>query len=155
MYTPGDFYFPEDLSYCICPAGKKLYLSGGNIVCKGLRSVRFKGPKSACVPCNLHSKCLRYPDRTQIRQVAYFIGRTQEKKETFTEKMKRKIDSVTGRAIYSMRLAVSEPPFAHIRTIIGLDHFTLRTKPKVDTQWKLFCIIHNLKKIHRYGAGFA
>ena len=69
--------------------------------------------------------------------------------------MKRKIDSTAGRAIYSMRLAVSEPPFAHIRSIIGLDYFTLRTKPKVDTQWKLFCIIHNLKKIHRYGAVFA
>ena len=27
--------------------------------------------------------------------------------------------------------------------------------PKVDAQWKLFCIVHNLKKIHRYGPGFA
>jgi len=155
LYRPGDFYFPQDLSYCICPTGKRLYRSGGNIVYKGLRSVRFKGPKSACVPCEQRSKCLRYPERTQTRQVAYFIGRTKEKKETFTARMKRKIDSAAGRAIYSMRLAVSEPPFAHIRSIIGLDYFTLRTKPKVDTQWKLFCIIHNLKKIHRYGAGFA
>ncbi len=152
LYKPADFYFPEDLSYCICPAGKKLYRSGGNIVYKGLRSVRFKAPKSACSVCNQRSKCLRYPERTAIRQVAYFIGCTKEKKETFTEKMKRKIDSVKGRAIYSMRIAVSEPPFAHIRSIIGLDRFTLRTKVKVDIQWKLFCIIHNLKKIHRYGA---
>jgi hypothetical protein len=87
--------------------------------------------------------------------VAYFIGRTDESKDTFTEKMRRKIDSAASRAIYSMRLAVSEPPFAHIRSMIGLNYFTLRTKPKVDTQWKLFCIIHNLKKIHRYGTGVA
>jgi len=48
--SPKDFYFPDDLNYCICPAGKHLYRSGGNIVYKGLRSVRFKGPQSACVP---------------------------------------------------------------------------------------------------------
>jgi hypothetical protein len=54
-----------------------------------------------------------------------------------------------------MRLAVGEPPFAHIRSILGLDHFTLCSKRKVDIQWKLFCIVHNLKKVHRYGSGFA
>jgi hypothetical protein len=81
---------------------------------KGLLSVRFKAPKSGCVSCEQRSKCLRYPERTQTRQAACFIGRTKESKETFTEKMKRKIDSVTGCAIYSLRLAVSELPFAHI-----------------------------------------
>ena len=75
--------------------------------------------------------------------------------QRFTEKMKEKIDSATGRAIYSMRLAVGEPPFAHIRSILGLDRFTLRGKQKVNTQWNLFCIVHNLKKIHRYGKGYA
>ena len=134
LFTPTDFIFPDDLSYCICPAGKRLYRSGGNVIVKGLRSVRFKGPKSACVPCSLRSQCLRHPERTEIRQVAYFQGRTeQSKKSSFSEKMKRKIDSAAGRAIYSMRLAVSEPPFAHLRSIIGLDRFTLRTRKKVDT----------------------
>ena len=54
-----------------------------------------------------------------------------------------------------MRLAIGEPPFAHIRSVIGLDRFTLRGKIKVNTQWNLFCIVHNVKKIHRYGFGFA
>jgi len=55
-----------------------------------------------------------------------------------------------------MRLAIAEPPFAHIRSVMKLDRFTLRlrTKKKVDIQWKLFCIVHNLKKIHRYGIGY-
>jgi transposase len=155
LFTPADFSFPEDLSYCICPAGKRLYRSGANIFSKGLHSIRFKGPQSACVPCKLRSKCLRYPNKTKIRQVAYFTGRLDKKKEnSFAQKMKCKIDSAAGRTIYSMRLAVGEPPFAHIRSILGLDRFTLRSKQKVDIQWKLFCLIHNLKKIHRYGLGF-
>jgi hypothetical protein len=79
----------------------------------------------------------------------------QKKKTSCAEKMKRKIDSAAGRAIYSMRLAIGEPPFAHIRSTIGLNRFTLRSRRKVNIQWKLFCIIHNLKKVHAYGMGLA
>jgi hypothetical protein len=96
----------------------------------GFRSVRFKGPKSACVHYKLRSQCLRHPERTQIRQVAYFIGRTEKGKNTFTERMKRKIDSAAGRALYAIRLAIGEPPFANIRSALRLDRFTLRGKRK-------------------------
>ena len=112
-------------------------------------------PKSACVPCQLRSQCLRHPERTQIRQVAYFRGRTEKGKNTFTEKMKRKVDSTVGRAMYSMRLAIAEPPFANICHAIGLDRFSLRGRDKVNTQWSLFCIVHNMKKLHRYGMQMA
>ncbi|MDL1960046.1 MAG: transposase [Deltaproteobacteria bacterium] len=156
LFTPKDFTFPEDLSHCICPAGKRLYRSGGNAVSKGgFRSVRFKGPKSAYVHCKLRSQCLRHPERTEIRQVAYFIGRTEKGKNTFTGRMKRKIDSAAGRALYAIRLAIGEPPFANIRSALRLDRFTIRGKRKVNVQWNLFCIVHNMKKIQRYGPGFA
>jgi transposase len=150
LFTTADFTFPEDFSYCICPAGKRLYRSG-----KNFKAFKFKGPKSSCLPCHLRSRCLRKPEKTEIRQVAYFTGRSATGEQRFTEKMKEKIDSVKGRATYNMRLAVGEPPFAHIRSILGLDRFTLRGKQKVNTQWNLFCIVHNLKKIHGYGKEFA
>jgi hypothetical protein len=155
LFKTGDFIFPEDLSHCICPAGKRLYRNGENADTKGFLSVRFRGPKSACIPCRLRKQCLQKPERTECRQVAYFYGKTEKKQKTFTERMKQKIDSTVGRALYGMRLAIGEPPFANIRSAIGLDKFTLRTKRKVDTQWKLFCIVHNMKKIQRYGVGFA
>jgi hypothetical protein len=151
QFRARDFSFAEDLSYCICPAGKKLYRSGCNIERKGFRQVRFKAPKSACSDCELRGKCMRDPEKTEARQVAYIVGKTEEKKNSFTEKMKRKIDTGIGRIIYGMRLGIAEPPFAHIRSIMGLDRFTLRTKKKVDIQWKLYSIVHNMKKIHRYG----
>jgi len=69
--------------------------------------------------------------------------------------MKRKIDSLTGRYIYSQRLGIVEPVFANICSTLGLSRFGLRGKVKVDAQWKLFCIVHNLLKIHRYAPGFA
>ena len=155
LFVPGDFIFADDLSYCTCPAGKKMYRSGGNAKVRNYRAVKFKGAKSSCIPCKLRKECLRHPDKTEIRQVAFFTGKNAQGKPRFTERMKRKIDTAIGRTIYSMRLAVGEPPFAHIRSVLGLNKFTLRTKRKVSTQWNLFCIVHNLKKIHSYGVGFA
>jgi hypothetical protein len=55
--------------------------------------------------------------------------------ERFTEKMKKKIDIVTDRILYGMRLAIGEPPFANVRPAIGLVRFTLRTKRKMNVQW--------------------
>jgi hypothetical protein len=69
--------------------------------------------------------------------------------------MKRKIDSVRGRLMYHRRLGIAEPVFAHICSTLGLDRFSLRGKRKVNAQWLLYCIVHNLTKLHRYGPGFA
>ncbi|MDO8945666.1 MAG: transposase [Desulfocapsaceae bacterium] len=128
----------------------------GNIVeLQGFLATKFKGLKSACTPCQLRSQCLRYLKRTDFRQAAYFHSRSVDGKETFTEKMKRKIDSSAGRTLYRLRVAIAERPFANICHILGLDYFTLRSKKKVKIQWNLFCIVHNLTKVARYGPGFA
>lgn len=154
-FTPADFTFPEDLSFCVCPAGQRLYRSGGNVTIKNRKAVKFKGSKSACRPCHLRKQCLQKPEKTEYRQVAYFTGRTTSGDQSFTDKMKAKIDSSLGRAMYSMRQAVGEPTFAHIRSIMGLDRFSLRGKEKVNAQWNLFAVVHNLKKIHKYGECFS
>jgi Transposase DDE domain len=65
--------------------------------------------------------------------------------------MKAKINAPPGRQIYAKRLAIVEPVFANIRIQKRLDRFTLRTKPKVDVQWELFALVHNIGKIHQYG----
>lgn len=153
-FRSADFTFPEDLSYCICPAGKRLYRSGGNVKVKDYQAVKFKGPKSSCLPCTMRERCLRKPEKTEYRQVAYLTGKSRKGKPRFTEIMKAKIDSDSGRSLYSLRLAIGEPPFAHIRSNLRLDRFSLRGKMKVNTQWNLFCILHNLKKIHKYGGVF-
>jgi hypothetical protein len=89
-----------------------------------------------------YTSCIRNPEKTVIRQVTYFAGRTGDG-PTFTVRMKRKIDSALGRILYGMRLAISEPPFLHITSALGFDRFTLRSKTKVNTQWILSCIVHN------------
>ena len=116
---------------------------------KNYLAYKFKGAKRDCLNCHLRRECLRKPDKTEIRQLAYFTGQSRSGQERFTEKMKRKIDTNIGRAIYGMRLTVGEPPFAHIRSIMRLGQFSFRGEKKVDKQWSFF-IVHNLKKVHAY-----
>ena len=66
--------------------------------------------------------------------------------------MKVKIDSQEGKRIYARRLAIVEPVFANICVQKRMHRFTLRSKRKVDVQWRLFALVHNIGKIHMFGA---
>ncbi|MGH8458211.1 MAG: IS1182 family transposase [Nevskiales bacterium] len=148
-YQAKDFEFDPKTPSCKCPAGQSLRLSTQHAVIKGLKAVTFEGTRETCGNCPLRVKCLRKPDLSPYRQVAFFQGRAHHS-HPHTARMKQKIDSPRGRAIYSRRLGTVEPVFAHLR-MRGLQRFTLRTRRKVDTQWKLYCLVHNIQKIRRYG----
>ena len=59
--------------------------------------------------------------------------------------MRRKFDKLFGR-IYNKRIAIVEPVFGNLKNK-GMDRFTLRGKQKVNTQWQLFSLVHNIEKI--------
>jgi hypothetical protein len=149
-FQPADFSFDPASNTCICPAGKKLYSSGSACTVKGRRHHKFKGTKRDCVPCKIRERCLRHPERTAIRQVAFF-DKSQRSPLCYTERMKRAIDSERGRSLYGRRIAIVEPVFANLRHNKRLDRFTLRTQPKVNTQWNLYCLVHNIEKLAHHG----
>ncbi len=153
-FTSPDFHYDEKAHTCICPAGKKLYSNGRANNLGGYEALKFRGAKRDCVPCSLRAQCLRDPSRTVTRQVAIFVGRSKQAPPRYIDQMRRKIDTIEGRYQYSRRLGIVEPVFANICSALGLRRFTLRTRRKVDIQWKLYCLVHNLMKVHRYGAGF-
>jgi hypothetical protein len=110
------------------------------------------GRESDCGACHLRHQCIR-SQNTPARQVHIFYDH-EAAKDKALESMKQKIDSPLGRYIYSLRMKIVEPVFANIRASIGLDRFSLRGAKKVDVQWQLFAIIHNIGKITRFGYGF-
>ena len=63
--------------------------------------------------------------------------------------MKNKIDRPPSKRIYGKRLAVGEPPFAHMQEM-GLTKLTLRAP---ESEWPVaaYMCLHNLKRIHGYG----
>ncbi|HEX9627789.1 MAG TPA: IS1182 family transposase [Acidiferrobacterales bacterium] len=150
-FTAKDFDYDAVHRTCRCPAGNNLYRNGNNIDVHGYLGVKFRGAKSVCGPCTLRHRCLTTPQTTETKQVTLFIGKTETRKESPIEKMKRKFDTVQGRFTYNQRIAIVEPVFANLQNK-GLRRFTLRGKDKVDAQWKLFTLVHNIEKIAHCGA---
>lgn len=131
---------------CRCPAGNHLYRNGHHINVNGYLGVKFRGAKSVCGPCTQRHRRLSTPDKTVTKQVTIFLDITEARKEKPIEKMKRKFDTVMGRYVYHQRIAIVEPVFANLQNK-GMRRFTLRGKDKVDAQWKLFTLVHNIEKI--------
>lgn len=150
LFLPEDFHYDEDSKTCICPAGEFLYQNGSQCIIGGREAVKFTGAKRVCGPCPLRRRCLRHPERTPVRQVVFFTGKTHHP-ESHTERMKRRIDSPEGRRLYGRRIGIVEPVFANLRHNKRLDRFTLRGRQKVDTQWKLYCLVHNIEKLAHHG----
>jgi transposase len=148
LFRPADFIVDAQNNCCICPAGQRLYSSGSRCRINGREAHKYKGTIRGCGGCTMRAQCLRHPERTPIRQVAIFASGPGSG-HVATELMKRAIDSARGRAIYSQRIATVEPVFANIRHTKRLDRFTLRGKEKVGTQWRLYCLVHNIEKLAR------
>jgi transposase len=152
-YRPKDFEYDPEAGTCICPAGKRLYQNGSNCNHKGLIGTKFQGALRDCAPCRLRDKCLRTPEKTKTRQVMFFRGRVENGVTSPSARMKRAIDSERGRQLYGGRFATVEPVFGNLRHNKRLNRFTLRGQKKVDGQWKLFCLVHNIEKLAHHGYG--
>jgi transposase len=149
-FAPKDFTLAEDHSHCRCPAGKALYANGSNCTINGHAAIKFRGAERDCLPCTLRHQCLRKPDTTKTRQVAFFMGK-REDTPSETDKMKRRIDSDEGKRMIAARFATVEPVFGNLRHNKRLRRFTLRGRTKVDGQWKLWCLMHNIEKLAHHG----
>ncbi len=66
-------------------------------------------------------------------------------------KMRTKLGTSDGAAIYRRRKATVEPVFGQIKEAMGFRRFSLRGMPKVQAEWSLVCLAHNLLKLFRYG----
>jgi len=150
-FGPEDFRLDERTGKLICPAGQALYVKNRNFQINGRRAIAYQGPKTACGNCALRPKCLRNPE-TVSRQVHVFYG---ARPGSLTDAMKQKIDTAQGRATYSKRLGIVEPVFGNIRARKRLDRFTLRGRIKVNIQWMLYCLVHNIEKVLHFGTSYA
>jgi transposase len=69
---------------------------------------------------------------------------------TVKERMAHKLRTKEGRARYAKRKQIVEPVFGQIKQGRGFRQFLLRGLNKVQGEWKLVCLTHNLLKIWRY-----
>jgi transposase len=70
---------------------------------------------------------------------------------TAKERMAAKVATPAGKALYSRRKVIVEPVFGQIKAARGFRQFSLRGLEKVNGEWRLVCLTHNLLKIWRSG----
>ncbi|WP_409526526.1 transposase [Nitrincola sp. MINF-07-Sa-05] len=148
-FTPADFDYDSVTDTCRCPAGKPMWKRfKGQIAEQEI--ISFQGYREHCRDCALKHQCLRRENQPDGRQVSFTLG-DGKKTSGFIEKMKQKIDSSMGRHIYSQRLGTVEPVFGNLECNKGLNRFTLRGRTKVNAQWLMYCLVHNIEKIATQG----
>jgi transposase len=69
------------------------------------------------------------------------------KDATRVERMKRKLQTKAGKAVYAARKTIVEPVFGQIKHVRGFRQFLLRGIEKVRAEWSLVCLTHNVLKL--------
>jgi transposase len=146
-FTLADFKHNEGTDQYVCPNGKVLKLRARKAIVDGVIYKRYVADREDCKSCELKARCIRGKN-VQGRHLNVPVGSVTG---NLTKAMAAKVDSEKGRKIYPLRLAIVEPVFANIRTHKGMNRFTLRGKIKVNIQWLLYCMVHNMGKIANYG----
>jgi transposase len=148
LFTAADFSFDPDKQVYVCPQGKELTCHARNQVNRYRTYDIYHARPEDCAACPLKARCLSKSTTTR----RYLSIPVDSQTPNLIDEMKAKIDSDEGKRIYARRLGIVEPVFANICVHKRMNRFTLRTKLKVDVQWRLFAIVHNIGKIHMYAA---
>ena len=146
QFSSDDFYFDKERETCRCPAGKAMWLQSNHIKVAGKSYTRFTGYLKSCKVCPLRQQCMRKAPTKTGRQVQ-FVNERSPNIISYSDKMKVKIDSSAGRRQYSKRLGTIEPVFGNITVNKGMNKFTLRGQEKVNAQWQMYCLVHNIEKL--------
>jgi hypothetical protein len=148
LFTASDFSFDPTKQVYLCPHGKELTCHARHQTNRYRTYDIYHAHKEDCTPCPLRSQCLSKPTTSR----RYLSVPVDSQPPNLIDEMRTKIDTEQGKQIYARRLAIVEPVFANICVQKRMHRFTLRTKLKVDVQWRLFALVHNIGKIHTFGA---
>ena len=149
-FTLKDFQHNEARDEFICPLGKSLKVFQKKVKSYGVIYRRYAADKHDCRGCQLKPQCLINKKAKRRFVSVPLMGASHN----LTKPMIEKIDSKRGREIYNRRIGIVEPVFANVRTQKRMDCFTLRGKIKVNIQWLLYCMVHNIEKIANYGVRY-
>ena len=126
----------------------------------GQRPEEVLADSGYCSENNLES--LEAPEKPEQKIEAYIATKKQKhgqraapaprgrtpRAATRVERMQRKLRTKAGAKIYAQRKAIVEPIFGQIKQARGIRQFLLRGFKKVQGEWALVCLTHNILKMH-------
>jgi transposase len=149
-FTASDFSFDPAKQVYLCPNGKELTCHARGNANRHRTYDLYHARPEDCAACPLRLRCLKEAD-TPRRNLSIQV---QSQSPNLIDEMKAKIDCEEGKRIYGRRLGIVEPVFSNICVQKRMHRFTLRSKRKVDVQWRLYALVHNIGKIHSFGGQF-
>ncbi len=153
-FTSEDFTYDEGADEYECPSGKKLKLHTRSHKTRwGMVYWSYRADARDCEVCMVREGCISKKGKRGKQK--YLMIPFESERRNYSKEMAAKIDTDRGRKLYPHRMRIVEPVFANIRTQKRLDRFTLRGKIKVNIQWLLYCMVHNIEKIANFGPEFA
>jgi hypothetical protein len=111
------------------------YFSETNVTAKELKAVDLYIP----------------PDRQKHGEKPTLVKGRPPKNLSVADVMRRKLRTKAGQEVYRFRKAIVEPVFGQIKEARNFRRFSLRGLVKVEAEWTLVCLTHNLLKLFRSG----
>jgi len=142
-FTAEDFKYDERSDSFTCPCGKTLEYKG-DVALRNNSGRKYMAKRTDCANCPLIDKCIARRNGKNPKRTLYIVEKKY--KDNLSEKMRKKIDNPAYRELYSRRMQIVEPVYSNITYNKGMNRFTLRTERKVNIQWKLYCMVHNIGK---------
>ncbi len=145
LYGKTAFRYDKEQDCYICPAGQVLRpktkkriktRSGGH------ETTVYRAPRGVCLVC---------PQRDQCTKVRTKAGRSIDRDDYEEERlrMRAKLATKEGRAIYAKRKCMVEPTIGQLKIVNRLVQFLLRGILGVKIEFKWAAIAHNLMKLTR------
>jgi transposase len=144
-YTVEDFEYDEKGKRYICPKGKGLEYKG-RVELRNNEGDKYQGKWKDCGECPDKEKCIKIKNKEGKKHFRTLLIAGKKYEENLSQQMREKIDNPAYRELYSRRQQIIEPTFSDITYCKGMNRYMLRGEEKVDTQWKMYCIVHNIGK---------
>jgi len=121
----------------ICPEGKPLTLYRSQYVHKTTKQQSKIYQGTQCAGCLSRPLCTK----GKVRQIHV------ENRMFLRDSVRQLLNSSPGKQLYKLRQQIIEPIFGNIKHNLGYTMMHLRTLKKVNAEWQLICLTHNIKQI--------
>lgn len=142
-YDKEDFRYEQSEDYYECPSARKLTFKGTEFdrTNHGYITETKVYECEDCDGCPLSSKCRKGNGNRTLR-----INKELERQR---KQARENLNSFTGKKLRSQRGIDVEPVFGDIKHNMGFRRFHVRGLEKVDVEFGLVAIAHNIKKMHK------
>lgn len=141
QFRADHFEYDPQTDEFICPNKQRLsYLYTGKYkTANGYESERRHYACQNCQDCPLKSQCTRAKGNRRIQVSFRLLAYRRQARENLT--------SETGKALRAQRSVEVETVFGNIKHNMRFRRFHLRGLEKVNTEWGLVCMAHNMRKL--------